>query len=119
MIFNYLRPRYPQLIYPIASATSPLADLFAKHVTVEGLIARMCEKQGKPPPSKVTVDGKGDSEKLMSPDPFEACIPESPITQIINYQNTLSVQAGGIGALEIGAGAANLGLNIASAVLGL
>ena len=121
MIFGFLRPRYPQLSYPKATAVSPLIDLFGKAITTESLNARMHEKQGKPPPPKTTAVAPTAGAVMtasVSPDPFEASVPESPMSQIINHHN-LIVEAGGLGALEIGAAGANIGLSIAGAVLGL
>jgi ankyrin repeat protein len=109
MILIRLRSQYPTLVLPTATTTSQL----------RGLFARMREKQGKPPLDLDPAKDEKKDETVVSPDPFEACIPKAPSPQIIN-NNTTNIQANGNKALEIGAVVGtNLALNITSSVLGL
>jgi hypothetical protein len=72
---------------------------------------------------KHLLDAPSNSEEgtpaAMSVDPFEACIPESPITQIINNHITNVNGRGGNPALEVGAAGTSVALNIAGTLLGL
>lgn len=113
MITSFLRSHYPQLDLPNAVTSSPLRELFVRPITSTSVLRRVREKQGKPPlKDEKPVEGE------ISVDPFEACIPESPIQQIINHHTT-TINAKGIGGLEVGAAGANIALSVGGALLGL
>jgi len=90
MIILRLKSQYSMSDLPTATTPSRLNHLFARTMTRDNLRARMWEKQGK---SALALDRSKDErneevEEVLSSDPFEACIPKPPPSQIIN-NNTI------------------------------
>jgi ankyrin repeat protein len=118
MISTRLQSRNPALVFPPATISSVLQDLFAQTLKHSDLLARMREKQDKPALDMNLSNDQMSDEEVVSPDPFEACIPKVLPSQIIN-NSTVNIKANGTSALEIGAVGTNLALGITSTVLGL
>lgn len=118
IILAQLGSKYPGLCLPIATMPSPLRDLFAQTMSRNHIRTRMCEKQGKPALDLISSKDEKSNEEIISPDPFESCIPKPPPSQIIN-NNTTNIKANGTSVMEIGAVGTSIALGITNTVLGL
>ncbi|KAH8686136.1 ankyrin repeat-containing domain protein [Tricladium varicosporioides] len=116
MILVRLQSQYPALAQPLTTTSSQLRDLFSRTIKRDNLSASMREKQGKPPLDLTLSIDEKSSEEVVSPDPFEACIPKPPPPIIIN-NSTTNIKANGTGTLEVGAAGANLALGITNTIL--
>ncbi|KAH8592306.1 ankyrin repeat-containing domain protein [Bisporella sp. PMI_857] len=118
MIFSWLQSQYPQSVLPTATKSPQLADHFARTISHNDLRRRMHEKQGKPNLVLDPFKDRKSGEEAASSDPFEACIPKTPPSQIIN-NSTMNIKVNESSALEIGEIGTNLALGITNTVLGL